>query len=167
VARGRFCIQRFLRTEGEDVVLVDALLAGEATEIAMMGRRLALDSEGGRLCVLTSKPSPQQVEQTLRRVMQLRTLIRRLPHLASPCEARRVGEFESFLTGSRERCSREALDVGVRAAFRSGDARSILLAAERLRTLRDDPALHPYYHWALQAARDSAAALLPPEPPRE
>ena len=53
VARGRFRIQRFLRTEGEDVVLVDALLAGEATEIAMLGRRLALDSEGGRLCVVT------------------------------------------------------------------------------------------------------------------
>jgi hypothetical protein len=116
---------------------------------------------------VTSKRSPQQVEQTLRRVAQLRTLFRRLPHLPSPREARRVGEFESFLAGSRERCSREALDVGVRAAFRSGDARSILLAAERLRTLRDDPALHPYYYWALQAVRDSAAALLPPELPRE
>ena len=53
VARGRFRIQRFLRTEAEDVVLVDALLASEATEVAMLGRRLALDSEGGPLCVVT------------------------------------------------------------------------------------------------------------------
>ena len=42
-ARGRFRIQRFLRTEGEDVVLVDALRASEATEVAMLDRRLALD----------------------------------------------------------------------------------------------------------------------------
>ncbi len=53
VARGRFRIQRFLRTEREDVVLVDALLASGAAEVAMLGRRLALDSEGGPLCVVT------------------------------------------------------------------------------------------------------------------
>ena len=53
VARGRLRIQRFLRTEGEDVVLVDALLAGEADEIAMLGRRLTVESRGGRLHVVT------------------------------------------------------------------------------------------------------------------
>jgi hypothetical protein len=167
VARGRFRIQRFLRTEAEDLVLVGALLADGAAEIAMLGRRLALDSEGGRLCVVTSKPSPQQVEQTLRRVAQLRTLFRRLPHLPSPREARRVANFEAFLAGLREECSREVLDAGVRAAFRRGDARAILVAAERLGALRDDPPLHPYYYWAQAVSRVSAAALLPPESPRE
>jgi hypothetical protein len=53
VARGRLRIQRFLRLEGEDVVLVDALLAGEEADVAMLGRRLMIDSEGGRLCVVT------------------------------------------------------------------------------------------------------------------
>jgi predicted nucleotidyltransferase len=53
VARGRLRIQRFLRTEREDVVLVDALLAAELEELAMLERRLSLDSEGGRLRVVT------------------------------------------------------------------------------------------------------------------
>ncbi len=112
-------------------------------------------------------PSPQQVERTLRRVAQLRTLFRRLPHLPSAREARRVADFEAFLAGSRGRCSHAVLDAGVRAAFRRGDARSILIAAERLGTLRDDPTLHPYYYWAQAVSRDSATALVPPESPRE
>ncbi len=53
VARGRLRIQRFLRTEGEDLVLVDALLADAATDVAMLGRRLRLETEGGPLCVVT------------------------------------------------------------------------------------------------------------------
>jgi hypothetical protein len=112
-------------------------------------------------------PSPQQVERTLRRVAQLRTLFRRLPHLPSAREARRVADFEAFLAGLREECSHEVLDAGVRAAFRRGDARAILVAAERFGALREDPTLHPYYYWAQAVSRDSAAALLPPELPRE
>ena len=52
VAGGRLRIQRFLRTEAEDVVLVDALLAADPAELSMLERRLKLDSKGGRLCVV-------------------------------------------------------------------------------------------------------------------
>jgi hypothetical protein len=116
---------------------------------------------------VTATLAPQRIERTLRRLSQLRTLFRRLPHLPSPHEARRVAEFDAFLAGSRAQCSYEALDAGVRAAFRSGDVSSILQAAERLRTLRDDPELHPFVYWAQAVARDSAVAARPPESPRE
>jgi hypothetical protein len=69
--------------------------------------------------------------------------------VSSPRESKAVADFEAFVAGTRDQCSREALDAGVRAAFRRGAATSILVAAERAGALRDDPELHPYYYWAL------------------
>ena len=116
---------------------------------------------------MSATPSPQRVEHALRRLAQLRTLFRRLPHLPSSREVLGIAEFDAFLAGSRTTCSHEALDAGVRAAFRRADAGSILLAAERLATLREDPELHPYFYWAQRASRDSTLAARSAESPRE
>jgi len=52
VARGRLRIQRFLKTVGDEVVLVDALLAREPEHTGMLERRVRLDSGSGRLWVV-------------------------------------------------------------------------------------------------------------------
>jgi hypothetical protein len=110
----------------------------------------------------------QRVEQTLRRVSQLRTLFLRLPHLPSPREQAWIAEFHAFVAGQEAECSFEALEAGFRDAHRRLDAEAILAAAQCAGAwIRSDPVLHPYYYWALQAARDSALAARPAESPRE
>ena len=117
---------------------------------------------------MSARPSKRRVEQTLRRVAQLRTLFHRLPHLPSPRERAQLAEFEMFVAGSRSRCSFDALHSGFRDAHRRGDACTIRTAAERAgEWVRSDPILHPYYYWAQQGLRDSAVASLASESPRE
>lgn len=52
VARGRLRIQRFLKTVGDEVVLIDALLAREPEHTDMLQRRVRLESGSGRLWVV-------------------------------------------------------------------------------------------------------------------
>ncbi len=117
---------------------------------------------------MSERSSVQRVEQTLRRVAQLRTLFLRLPHLPSPREQAWIAEFQAFVSGQDEQCSFEALETGFRDAHRRRDAETILSAAQRAGLwIRSDPALHPFYYWAQRAARDSAVAARPAESPRE
>ncbi len=117
---------------------------------------------------MSATPSPQRVEQTLRRVAQLRTLFRRLPRVLSPREQRAVDAFASFVAGREAGCSFEALEAGFRDALRHRDAVSILRAVERSGDwILEDPTLHPYYYWAQAFARESAGALRPSESPGE
>jgi hypothetical protein len=117
---------------------------------------------------VSDKASVQRVEQTLRRVAQLRTLFLRLPHLPSPREQARIAEFQAFVAGQEEQCSFDALEAGFRDAHRRLDAEAILSATQRAGAwIANDPVLHPYYYWAQQASRDSTVAARPPESPRE
>jgi hypothetical protein len=53
VAKGRLRIQRYLKTVGAEIVLVDALLAREAEHTEMLERAISMDSDSGRLRVVT------------------------------------------------------------------------------------------------------------------
>lgn len=52
VGRGRLRIQRFLKTVGDDIVLIDMLLARDPEHTGMLDRRVLLESGGGRLWVV-------------------------------------------------------------------------------------------------------------------
>jgi hypothetical protein len=115
-----------------------------------------------------SEQPVKQVEQTLRRVSQLRTLFLQLPHLPSVREQQQVAEFRSFVAGHGDECSVEALEAGLRDAHRRLDAEAILAAARQTGAwLRSDPMLHPYIFWAEQFVRRSAVASRSAESPRE
>jgi hypothetical protein len=116
---------------------------------------------------VTDARSVQRVEQTLRRVAQLRSLFLRLPRLPSPREQQWIAEFDAFVAGHEVECSFEALEAGFRDAHRRLDAGAIRSAAERAGDwIRSDPSLHAYYYWAQQAC-DSTGAARPPESPRD
>jgi aminoglycoside-2''-adenylyltransferase len=51
LARGRLRIQRLLKVEGEDMMLLDLLLADDAELVGMLERRVALGSAGQRMWV--------------------------------------------------------------------------------------------------------------------
>ena len=53
VAKGRLRIQRFLKTVGAEILLVDALLAREPEHLEMLARAISLESESGGLRVVT------------------------------------------------------------------------------------------------------------------
>lgn len=53
VAKGRLRIQRFLKTVGAEILLVDALLAREPEHLEMLARAIPLESERGGLQVVT------------------------------------------------------------------------------------------------------------------
>lgn len=117
---------------------------------------------------MSNTPSVQRVEQTLRRVVELRSLFLRLPHLPSPREQRWISEFKAFVSGRGVECCFEALEAGFRDALRRRDATAILRAVERSGDwILSDPTLHPYYYWAQQAPRDSAVAASATETPRK
>lgn len=117
---------------------------------------------------MSNTASVRCVEQTLRRVAELRSLSLRLPHLPSAREQRWIDEFKAFVSGQGAACCFEALEAGFRDALRRRDAASILRAVERSGDwILSDPTLHPYYYWAQQASRESALAAPTPETPRE
>jgi hypothetical protein len=116
---------------------------------------------------VTDARSVLRVEQTLRRVAQLRTLFSRLPHVSSPREVQWIADFEAFIAGDEPESSFEAMEAGLRDAHRRCDAVAILAAVERSAWIRSDPVLHPYAFWAERFARDSALAARAAEPPGE
>ena len=87
-------------------------------------------------------PTPEEVEQKLRKVAQLYTLFKKLPHMPTPAEARLLAEFERFADGSADSCSPEALLAGFRTAWTAKQYERIVVAGqkfseERLATDRD------------------------------
>ena len=88
-------------------------------------------------------------DRALRRVAQLRTLFRRLPHLPTPREERLLSEFDLFVGGSSEHCPCEVLEAGFRRAFRADDPAPILAAVHRAGPIVDAHRdLWPYAVWA-------------------
>lgn len=72
------------------------------------------------------------VDRAIRKVAQLRTLFRRLPHLPTPAESRLLAEFEALRTGRATTCSTAAVRAGFRAAWAARDYRTILSVAQKL-----------------------------------
>jgi hypothetical protein len=75
VAGGRLRIQRLLKTVGDEIVLIDALLAREPEHTGMLERRVRLESGNGRLWVVA--------REDLRALKQLRGSPQDLADLAA------------------------------------------------------------------------------------
>ena len=106
---------------------------------------------------MTSRLDPRGAARALRRVGQLRTLFRRLPHLPTPREERFLREFDAYVDGSSESCSSEALEAGFRRAFRADDPGPIVVAARRAGPAVDaDRDLWAYARWAEHRSAGSA-----------